>query len=184
MMVPACSAATLAFFISLLCFLSNCCIGSRAMTTEVVAAPSPMTTTTAAPPVVKKKESPAMCVYLLHCRSRSSRTEKKTAAIRRRMAVTVTAAAVLLTAVVRMLLASVKLQQCLDKNAEAAGDKNEGNTERRLAEGGSDEDKCVSLNTTSTGCRGYASLFDQDHDSDLTLHSSRATRGYSVPSTR
>ncbi|KEP63208.1 UNVERIFIED_CONTAM: Toxoplasma gondii family B protein [Hammondia hammondi] len=137
----------MALFIGLLCALSSCSIGSRAMTTGVVTSSVPAVTTGAAHAEVKNDDSLKKL-----SRSRQSPSQKRTAVIYGKKTVTVTTAAVLLTAVGRTLMSSGKLRQCLHAMNKAGGEI-EGNKRRRLAEGGADDGKGVSLDATSVGCR-------------------------------
>ncbi|EPR57546.1 toxoplasma gondii family B protein [Toxoplasma gondii GT1] len=59
----------------------------------------------------------------------------------------------LLTGVLGLMLVSVKLLTCRQDLLRNTGRGPEGNTVRRLAEGGDDNDKCVSSAVASTCCR-------------------------------
>ncbi|KFG56683.1 Toxoplasma gondii family B protein [Toxoplasma gondii RUB] len=147
MIVNTCSATMLALFIEFLCALSNGSIESKAMTTEEVTSSAPAVTTGATLAEVKNEDSATALKKL--SRTRQSPIQKKTAAIHCKKTVTVTTAGVLLTAVVGMLMASGKLRQRLHATLNKAGGEIERNTMRRLAEGGGDGGKCVSLAITS-----------------------------------
>nr|CEL66112.1 TPA: hypothetical protein BN1204_019375 [Neospora caninum Liverpool] len=89
---------------------------------------------------------------------------------------------VLLTAVLGLLLASVKLHQCRQQLLKNADGQTEGNTKRRLAEGGSGDSSCVSLAPASMRYRSPRLSFIQRTTLPPTLHSSRRTCRHNAPS--
>nr|PIM01487.1 Toxoplasma gondii family B protein [Toxoplasma gondii COUG] len=161
MMRYSSSAATLAFFVLLLCDMQSRSIWSWAMTQESLDT-SPVTNSgfaadhapsgTAPLATPSETDQQRTRVPLILKRSkRASPTEKSTALLRRTKTLTAAKVALFLTAVAALLLASAKLHQCRNQLLKDIGREAEGNTGRRLAAGGGDDEKCGSGAMARTG---------------------------------
>ncbi|EPT29815.1 Toxoplasma gondii family B protein [Toxoplasma gondii TgCatPRC2] len=150
MQVTLRSAAALAFFVLSFCDMDNWCIETRAMTAAVVSSDTVSATDSiyAASPV----HSSGVAVEAKHqgtraadplVTSKSSPLTKKAEALRRRRITTAASVGAVLTAVLGLLVAVAKLQQCRRKLVTDTNGTTEGHTGRRLADGGDDEDDCV-----------------------------------------
>ncbi|KEP61740.1 UNVERIFIED_CONTAM: Toxoplasma gondii family B protein [Hammondia hammondi] len=147
------SAAALACFTFFLCEGLSCCAGSRAMVNGVLDSVPAINGTTVnnGAAAVPSSGRPGIASQL-HKRvgravvqksMRKSRVKGITASSRSTKTIAATVG-VLLASILGLLLASAKLLQCPTTfQANTRGDA-EGNTRRRLAEGGNSSTKCVS----------------------------------------
>ncbi|KEP62013.1 UNVERIFIED_CONTAM: Toxoplasma gondii family B protein [Hammondia hammondi] len=183
------SAAALAFFVLFLCDMNNCCVKTRAMAAAGVASDTVSATdgihtasavrSSGVPVEVKQQETHAALLMT----SRSIPATKKAAAIRRRKITTAVSAGAVLTAVLGLLVAVAKLQECRQKLVTDTNGTTEGHTRRRLAEGGDDEDDCVSMSSASLGRQWSACHFQPDRVSTSpALCSSTTTCRHFLPS--
>ncbi|EPR64982.1 Toxoplasma gondii family B protein [Toxoplasma gondii TgCatPRC2] len=155
MMAILSSPATLAVFTFLLCNLHNCYSGSWAMAAERLETVSGIGSgsdgrhaASAVPrsAILAEAEQQHTLVPVHLRRSKRTSLTKRSTALSRRTKTMIAAKVVLsLVAILGLLVASVKLQQCRRSLPESPSREAEGITGRRLAEGGGDDEKCVSV---------------------------------------
>ncbi|RQX70638.1 Toxoplasma gondii family B protein [Toxoplasma gondii CAST] len=156
------SAATAAFFTVYFGDLRDFRIRSLVGATNVVdsitaidgkADDSGATLVASSPATQGEAEHQVTQVEIFSKSSRNIPNKKTTVALRRIKKANAITTFWLLTGVLGLMLVSVKLLTCRQDLLRNTGRGPEGNTVRRLAEGGDDNEKCVSSAVASTCCR-------------------------------